>query len=339
MTVFKYALRPDERKRLKTAAATAVGESFQRSVEAVCGAVKQHSRGDEAAAKRLWYAHLLDIDIGPTCERVEGSVTAARRGCRTKGVPSLMCRCRCRCSNCAAGLCMRCPTCPCKSAWRMGHRFGVLDQFFHHLAPPAAASCPFHFRTRPAWRCSACPYTFTAACAALHVPLHLPVDDVRALLDAGTAAEVGALCAAHLTSNPYDYGSCPQCGRGALRAVADEPQYSAFVLVELGRVDGGANGSAADRLPWSLQVAPRMRLRVAGADGAYEPAAVVYNNGSHWWADLLCSAHFAKRQRAASYRYDGLEEGGRLRYCREGALILTSDPRFVSLVLYRRVEP
>ena len=31
------------------------------------------------------------------------------------------------------------------------------------------------------------------------------------------AAALGALCAAHLSANRYDYGRCPQCGLGALR--------------------------------------------------------------------------------------------------------------------------
>jgi len=35
-------------------------------------------------------------------------------------------------------------------------------------------------------------------------------------------------------------------------------------------------------------------------------AAVVYNDGAHWWADLRCAKHF-KRGARGSYRYDGLE--------------------------------
>ena len=39
----------------------------------------------------------------------------------------------------------------------------------------------------------------------------------------------------------------------------------------------------------------------------------------------------------ASYRYDGLEAEGRLRFCGY-RLQMTSDPRHVSVVLYRKVE-
>mmetsp|Transcript_37140 Transcript_37140/g.97640 ORF Transcript_37140/g.97640 Transcript_37140/m.97640 type:complete len:81 (+) Transcript_37140:2-244(+) len=77
-----------------------------------------------------------------------------------------------------------------------------------------------------------------------------------------------------------------------------------------------------------------MERRAGGEPQAYEAAAVIYNNGAHWWADLLCSRHF-KRRRAASYRYDGLEAGGALRYCAP-SLTLTSEPRYISVVLYRR---
>ena len=64
----------------------------------------------------------------------------------------------------------------------------------------------------------------------------------------------------------------------------------------------------------------------------YQAVAVVYNDGSHWWADLLRAAAAPYPE---SYRYDGLEAGGALRYAgRE--LTLTSDPRHISLVLYRR---
>ncbi|EOD25816.1 hypothetical protein EMIHUDRAFT_205970 [Emiliania huxleyi CCMP1516] len=72
---------------------------------------------------------------------------------------------------------------------------------------------------------------------------------------------------------------------------------------------------------------------------AYAVAAVVYNDGAHWWADLLSRRHFTKRSRSTgSYRYDGLESGGQLRYAGRGpSPTLTSEPRHVSLVWYRAV--
>ena len=64
--------------------------------------------------------------------------------------------------------------------------------------------------------------------------------------------------------------------------------------------------------------------------------AVVYNDGSHWWADILCSRQFRRRQAAACYRYDGLEASGVLRHTGP-TLTLSSDTRHLSLILYRRV--
>ena len=61
------------------------------------------------------------------------------------------------------------------------------------------------------------------------MPLLLPATDLDALLLAGVEREVGKLCAAHLSDNPYDYGACPQCGRtgrAGLRARATRPEYS-----------------------------------------------------------------------------------------------------------------
>ena len=66
---------------------------------------------------------------------------------------------------------------------------------------------------------------------------------------------------------------------------------------------------------------------------------VVYNDGSHWWADMLCHGHFRRRNGEprgwGSYRYDGLEADGKLRYA-AAKLTLTSDPRHISVVLYRK---
>ena len=83
---------------------------------------------------------------------------------------------------------------------------------------------------------------------------------------------------------------------------------------------------------------------VGGAVAVYEAVAVVYNDATHWWADLKSSGHFRHRKGAdgisrplgaASYRYDGLEAEGQLRFCGH-ELTLTSDPRHISVVLYRR---
>jgi len=151
-----------------------------------------------------------------------------------------------------------------------------------------------------------------------------------------------------LSSNPYDYGSCPQCGEGKLELRHKQPSYSALLVVELGRLDGGLTGGAVapSRLPWRLQVAPTMHLHVDGESCVYAAAAVVYNDGAHWWADLLAAGHFrtmkdGQPKGRASYRYDGLEAAGRLRFTSWGKRgpTLTSDERHISFVLYRRQAP
>ena len=124
--------------------------------------------------------------------------------------------------------------------------------------------------------------------------------------------------------------------------------------MELGRLDGGLSGGAVapSKLPWRLQVARTMALSVGGVPQEYGAAAVVYNDGSHWWADLMASGHFKREsigpngerlpkgsrppKGMASYRYDGLEASGRLRFAGSQGLTLTSDERHVSFVLYRR---
>ena len=149
--------------------------------------------------------------------------------------------------------------------------------------------------------------------------------------------QVGALVAAHLSANPYKYGLCPKCGGAELRAAAARVAWSPLLLVELGRPAGDASGGAATALPWRLRLAPRVELRAGGEAVTYEVAAVVYNDGAHWWADLRCAKHFKKGGESGSYRYDGLEAGGALRYAGR-ALTLTSEPRLISFVLYRRVS-
>ena len=118
-----------------------------------------------------------------------------------------------------------------------------------HLVPPQLRDSPFHFSTTQAWACdvAGCPYTYTAAHPSSHLPLLLPATDVDELLACGTPCEVGSLCAAHLATNPYNYGPCPQCGAGHLRLRGTRPRYSPLILVELGRVDGGARALHAWR--------------------------------------------------------------------------------------------
>lgn len=153
-------------------------------------------------------------------------------------------------------------------------------------------------------------------------------------LASGTPYEVGALCSAHLFSNTYNYGRCPQCGEGDLRARATVTTYPHLLVVELGRRDLGIGSSAASQLPWPLTVATELELGGGSSPHKYDAIAVFYNNGAHWWADLLCSRHFRKRKGSASYRYDGLEAGGKLRYC-SPSLTMTSDARYISMVIYR----
>ena len=129
------------------------------------------------------------------------------------------------------------------------------------------------------------------------------------------------------------------------------PHYSPLVLVELGRLDGGLSGGAVapSKLPWRPHIASTMRLDVGGSAQTYEAVAAIYNDGSHWWSDMLSPAH-RKRAKGAdgnqrplgagSYRYDGLEADGLLQYVGPATrgIILTSDERHVSIVVYRRAS-
>lgn len=239
----------------------------------------------------------------------------------------------------------------------MGHTFGVMEQFFAPggLLPPSVHDSPFHFRTLATWSCArggssvrsqpalgpGCGYKFSASSSTTHLPLHLSTTDVSSLLR-HVPPEVGALCAAHLSSNGYDYGPCPQCGVGQMRARAASAAYSPLLLVELGRTDGGVAGSASSLLPYQLDVSPTMVLQVGGVAQEYAAVAIVYNDGTHWWSDMLCGGHFRVDEHGeplgtASYRYDGLECEGQLRYCGT-QLKPTSDCRYMSFVVYRRGE-
>jgi len=290
-------------------------------------------RGDPsraAAAKVLWYE----------CMRSQQAQQGGRQPPNGKAaLGDCRCRCRCPCAECSSGRCAFCPSCGCKVRRLMGHCFGLAEQFFEHLLPADLPSSPFHLTTRPAWACTACEYTVASPRRVLHLPLLLSSDDVGELLAAGVTPEVGALAAAHLAGSPYDYGPCPRCGCGRLRARASSPAFSPLLLVELGRPGASAGAEAGNRVPWTLRVEPRMELQLQGGSQAYAVAAVVYNDGAHWWADLLSRRHFTKRSRSTgSYRYDGLESGGQLRYAGRGpSPTLTSEPRHVSLVWYRAV--
>lgn len=313
---------------------------------ALLRAIRHHQkRGDARSAKRIWYKCMVRQQ-----HRLRaGDVSLRRVGTRPKEgnadakppPPEIECRCRCRCEDCLVGRCIACPTCGCDTARLAGHCFGVAEQFFHHLLPDSLPTSPFHLTTRPEWRCTACAYQYSGQAAQVHLPLLLTTEDIDALLVSGVEAEVGALVSAHLSANPYDYGACPQCGDGQLRSRSIEPIFPSLLLVELGRPAAGGAGGRTDRLPWRLGLAPRLRLDVGGQDAAYNAVALVYNDSNHWWADVLSGVHFRKDAPApGSYRYDGLEAGGALRYTGRGpAIARTSEQRHMSLVWYRMVSP
>ena len=341
------------------------------TANALFAALKALKRGeDPERAKRIWYTHLCETPpeseqheptsppptpTPPNTKRLKGRVSARQRQQQQqqRKQHSLECKCTCPCANCESGMCVKCSRCSCNRPWLIGHCFGLMEQFFTHLLPPTLSDSPFHFKTRQRWQCGMhpeCAYEFTAANPWPHLPLLLTAVDVSELLAAGVPPEVGALASAHLSSAPYDYGTCPRCGQAQLCARACEPVFSPLLLVELGRLDGGigADSSAASCLPWTPEVAPRCVLRVGSSRQAYTAVAVVYNDGSHWWGDMLSSSHFKRQKRDdggpdeplgyASYRYDGLEAEGRLRFCGY-SLHMTSDPRHVSVVLYRKADP
>lgn len=204
---------------------------------------------------------------------------------------------------------------------------------FDELFPARLEWSPFHMRSRVAWECSACPYRYDAPSLSLHLPLLLTVQNVGELLGSGVPAEVGCLVAAHFGHNAYDYGDCPQCGVAPLRARPVDAHFAEYLLVELERP--AVAGSATSQLPYRLRVAPSLKLHIGTETQEYAAAATTYNNGAHWWADILSAHHFRRRARQASYRYDGLEKSGELQYAGQG-FITTSDMLYLSLVWYRR---
>eukprot|EP00965_Chrysotila_dentata_P189652 6173439-Pleurochrysis_carterae.AAC.1 len=298
------------------AQASADMDKSTKAWKAVFRAHRLH-RANDARAKEAWYRRMH------------------KQKTLTPGSP-FKCECTCRCVLCRAGLCPSCQLCNCNEARLMGHVFGIAEQFFDHLIPSTLPSSPFHFTTWSAWHCDACTYSYAASMPAVQLPLLLTAEDVADLLAGGAQPEIGALCEAHLSANAYDYGGCPMCGKGRLVQRAQRAQWSDLLLVELGRQAAtGTLAGAAHTLPWRLSVAPSVALAAGGTSAQYHAQAVIYNGGNHWWADLVSSRHFVKRQSSASYRYDGLEANGLLRYTGP-SLTLSSDPRQISMVLYRR---
>lgn len=317
-------------------------------------ALKLHKRGKSAPAKRLWYECMVrqQKDLNESVKDVSPDQMSNHRAIKHTA-EWVECRCQCQCENCAAGKCSACPTCGCDIHRLMGHCFGLAEQIFNHLAPDGISSSPFHLCTRPVWCCDHCTYRFTAHAPQAHVPLMLTVADIDALLASRVPPEVGALVAAHLHSNRYDYGQCPQCGKGQLLFRPDVLNFPALLLVELGRPLCNDAGARTDRLPWRLALEPEMTLHMPMRLSAekiasdvlgesqpviYDAVAVVYNDASHWWAEVLSRTHFRKdaHGQQGSYRYDGLEARGALRYIGKGPVLArTSEPRYMSLVWYR----
>ena len=200
------------------------------------------------------------------------------------------------------------------------------------LLPDGVEASPLHFRMRWTWRCAAgCGYGYVASASSLQLPLLLSLGDVAALLAAGVPREVGALVAAHLgAANAASTRRAQRAPPAARKARAAEPQFSDLLLVEL---DRGA--ALAPSLPWRLAVAPSMMLKEGGGHARpmlrarYQAVAVVYNDGSHWWADLLRAAAAPYPE---SYRYDGLEAGGALRYAGRSSRDLGPEAHFAGVV-------
>lgn len=218
-----------------------------------------------------------------------------------------------------------------------GHQFGLIDQMDLLLPRDKDATSPLHFCSTRAFKCNTpeCTYTSSASNSTLHLPLTLTCSDMDCLLQAGVAREVGALVAAHLNPadldvNPYEYEACHKCCHGQVRAFTGCATWTPLILVELGRLDSLEVCRVQATLPWELTVASHVKLHTADSVATYEVVAVVYNDGSHWWADLRCS----NQGTLGSYRYDGLAKGGKLQFA-GSELTLTDDPRKISLVLYR----
>jgi hypothetical protein len=124
LTVLQHALTKEEHRELKrhaeAHASTAEGALHVITIRRLRSALKRQRANDDAlqrTAKRRWYEHLC--------------------GTPSSRATDIECRCRCRCANCESGSCVRCASCDCNVAHRMGHTFGVAELFFLQLAPAA----------------------------------------------------------------------------------------------------------------------------------------------------------------------------------------------------------
>ena len=104
-------------------------------------------------------------------------------------------------------------------------------------------------------------------------------------------------------------------------------------LVRPGRVH------ASGTFPISLAAAPEMKL-FPGTEHEqhYMLVAVVFNNGQHWWCDVV--NHCADPQLPhllSTFTYDGLMSNGALRYCGPD-VSLSTDERYMSCLVYRRLN-
>ena len=104
----------------------------------------------------------------------------------------------------------------------------------------------------------------------------------------------GRRCAQHTYRPTGTTMAAAPSAAAARRIRASQPSYSRLLLVELGRVsaDGLQRRIAMDAARRGDDAASARRR---GAAGEYA-AAVVYNDGAHWWA-MLASGHYKQSGR------------------------------------------
>lgn len=221
--------------------------------------------------------------------------------------------------------------CACSSDWLSGHLLGVsriVRTFLYDEVDGASSLFCISYRNQ--WTCTdaTCTYRYEASGQTLDSSFTIKPSDLHLLLLHGVQPEVGALLCAHLWNNPYLYSKCPVCRQGRMRRCAAEVNCSSLVLVEFLR-DG--NGEDLWLPAFPLFVAPLVELE----GQQYEASAVIYNNGYHWWADMVCSPGLGAGGGRTGYHYDGLTNKGVLNATGSG-LTQTSDATQISMVLYRR---
>ena len=222
-----------------------------------------------------------------------------------------------------------------------GRKFGVVDQIVQKLLPDGVEASPLHFRMRWTWRCAAgCGYGYVASASSLQLPLLLSLGDVAALLAAGVLARSAP-------SPPRT--SAPQTPPATRRARAAPPARSKRAPPSPNfRICSSSSSTAAPRWRRRCRGASPSRRRCSSKwrrpqgrrqrAGAADAARAVPGGGCGVQRRVALVGRSAPRcGRAVSRELPVRRARGRRGAAVRGEeLTLTSDPRHISLVLYRR---